>query len=61
MFIEALYEEGNIPCIVNTDYFVDIFKDKKTGKWKAYVLDDGRWGYIISDSDVEKLLEEQNE
>lgn len=58
MFIKAKYEETNQPCILNTDYIIDIFYDKC--RWVAYTFDNERRGYIIDANVVEKLQEEES-
>lgn len=59
MFIKVIYEETNQPCILNTDYIIDIFYDKC--RWKAYTFDNERRGYIIDSQVVDKLLEDEKE
>ena len=57
MLIKAQY--GDESCLLNTDYIVDIFKDKIG--YIAYVLDTEREGYRISKEDVERLMNEVTE
>ena len=56
MFIKATY--NNEECLLNTDYIVDIFN---ADKWVAdvYVLDIDRDCYKVKQSEIQKLLHEE--
>ena len=56
MFIKATY--NNEECLLNTDYIVDIFN---ADKWVAdvYVLDIDRGAYKVKQSEIQKLLHEE--
>ena len=56
MLIKATY--NNEECLLNTDYIVDIFN---ADKWVAdvYVLDIDRDAYKVKQSEIQKLLHEE--
>ena len=56
MFIKATF--NNAECLLNTDYIVDIFN---ADKWVAdvYVLDIDRDCYKVKQSEIQKLLHEE--
>lgn len=55
MFIKATYDGE--PCLINTDYIVDIFN---ADKWIAdvYVLDVDREPYKVEQGEIRKLIAE---
>ena len=55
MFIKAM-RNGN-PCLVNTDYIVDIYEADEG--FKAFALDDS--GYLISQDEMKRAMEIINE
>jgi hypothetical protein len=56
MFIKATF--NNAECLLNTDYIVDIFN---ADKWvvDVYVLDIDRGCYKVKQSEIQKLLHEE--
>jgi hypothetical protein len=56
MFIKATF--NNAECLLNTDYIVDIFN---ADKWvvDVYVLDIDRGAYKVKQSEIQKLLHEE--
>lgn len=56
MLIKAKYE-GKDDCILNSDYVIDIFKDK--GKIKCYTIDNERGWYEISKESFDVLCEKE--
>lgn len=58
MIIKAVYEPTNDECWINTDYIIDIFRDKK-GRLLAYTFDNERGAYIIAGDDLEKMWGEE--
>lgn len=55
MFINAKCREDNTPCVLNTDYIVDIIYSKC--QWVGYTIDRECEGYIIEPTDIERLKE----
>ena len=58
MFIKATYDGA--PCLLNSDYIVDIFNaDKMIAD--VYVLDIDRYSYKVSQSEIKRMLMEESE
>ena len=52
MIIKAFYD--NEPCLLNTDYIIDVFK--KEGKYMAYTIDVDREGYVVPPEELKEWL-----
>ena len=55
MIIKAKYD--GIPCLLNTDYVVDVFNaDKMIAD--VYVLDPDRGGYKVEQTEIQRWIKE---
>ena len=57
MLIKAKYDGE--PCLLNTDYVVDVFNADKL-LTDVYVLDPDRGGYKVEQSEIQRWLKEND-
>ena len=57
MLIKAKYDGE--PCLLNTDYVVDVFNADKLLA-DVYVLDPDRGGYKVEQSEIQRWLKEND-